>query len=290
MSEHAKGLLITVLGVLILTPDVMMVRLIDTDIWTMNFWRGVLQAVAVAIGYAVFFRANILTVFLKSGRGGMAVALFYCVSTLCFIFSLSHTLAANTLIFVSVAPLFGAIMSRIFLKERVLPATWIAIVAAMAGITIVVADGLGSGNTLGNVVGLGTALAMASIFTVSRHHKHVSMVPAYAVGCLASAFVSLPLTGVFVLSGDQIWLMGLLGLAILPVSFALITTGPRYIPAPEVSLIMLMETVIGPFWLWLALGEQPSDLTVIGGVIVVGTLFVHSLYRLSRRKKVAATA
>ena len=99
-----------------------------------------------------------------------------------------------------------------------------------------------------------------------------------------SAFVMLPFAAPLSVQADEIWLLLVLGLAVLPVSFGLISLGPRYLPAPEVALILLLETVLGPFWVWLVLEEQPSAFALAGGAIVVGALVLHSLAALMAQR------
>jgi drug/metabolite transporter (DMT)-like permease len=108
------------------------------------------------------------------------------------------------------------------------------------------------------------------------------MIPAIAIGNLITTLISLPFAETLsITSMDALWL-GLLGIVVLPVGAALITTGPRYLPAPEVGLILLLETVVGPFWVWLALGEVPSERAVLGGAIVIAALTGHAIAALRR--------
>ncbi len=110
------------------------------------------------------------------------------------------------------------------------------------------------------------------------------MVPGTAVGGLVAAAIALPLADPLSPQGIDIFWIGLLGLVVIPIAFGLITTGPRYLPAPEVGLIMLLETVLGPIWVWIALGEEPPPMSLVGGAIVIVALAVHSLVRLRQQQ------
>lgn len=281
LPDHAKGLLITATGVLVLTPDSLLVRLIGLEPWDMVFWRGLLTAIGLTLWLAAYYRGETVARFRAVGRSGSAVAVLFALSTLFFIYALGRTTVANTLIIVSAAPLIAAVFSRVFLREAVRPRTWAAILVALAGIVILLSGSLedarsGAGSLDGDLAAFGTALCMAGNFTILRRAKALNMVPAMALSGLLSAVTILPFAWPVALQPEQVGPMLLLGLLVLPVSFGLMTLGPRYLPAPEVGLILLLETVLGPLWVWLVLGEAPGERALLGGVIVVAALAVHS--------------
>jgi drug/metabolite transporter (DMT)-like permease len=285
-SDHAKGLVLATLGVLVLTPDTLLIRLIDTDQWTMVFWRGLLMGVALIGGSAVVDGGNFFSGVRGLGRTGIAVASAYTVSSFLFVAAVSNTSVANALIIIAASPMFAAFFGWLALKERVPLRTMIAILATMSGIALVVWEGLGQGHWSGEAAALGTAVAMAAIFVMVRRRKSLNMVPAAGWGGLLAALICLmfglaaPLT---IAADDVGWLL-VMGLIVLPVSFALITLAPRYLPAPEVGLLLLLETVLGPFWVWLALGEEVGAMALAGGLIVVTTLVIHSVLALRAAK------
>jgi drug/metabolite transporter (DMT)-like permease len=283
LSTHAKGLAIVTLGVLILTPDALLVRLIGIDHWNLLVWRGFLQGFGLLLLLLAFYRGGTLASFRAIGRRGLAASLVFATGTVLFIVALTHTSAANTLIIVASSPFFSALASRIFLGERIAPATWGAILLALGGIGLLAVEGLGRGAFLGDLAALGVAVTLGANFTILRHARAVNMIPAMAlsgflVGLVASLF-AVPVA----LSDGQLGYMLVMGLVVVPLSFALITLGPRYLPAPEVSLLLLLETVLGPFWVWLVIGERPGPLALAGGAVVVATLAAHSALALRRQ-------
>ena len=282
LPEHVKGLAITVTGVLVLSPDSLLVRLIATDPWTMVFWRGVLTALGLVIWLALFYRAETLARMRAIGRSGLAVSLLLAGSSIHFVLALSHTSVANTLVIIAASPLITAVFCQLFLGEAVRPRTWAAILTALAGILILASDSLGAGTLGGDLAALATAGFLAGAYTIIRAGRTRNMVPAMALSGIWSALVVLPLASPLVLDPGQTRLMLLLGLGVLPISFGLITLGPRYLPAPEVGLIMLLETVLGPLWVWLVIDEQPSVRALIGGAVVIGALALHSIVSLRR--------
>lgn len=288
-SDHTKGLAITGFGVLVLSPDALLLRLLETDPFTTVFWRGLLMGLTLAGVLALVYRGRPLRAFRSIGRWGAVSAGIYALNMTSFVYSITHTAVANTLVIIAAAPLFAAILSRVFLGERVKPETWLATIVVLAGIAVVFWDGLAQGTWDGDLAAVVTALCLASNFTVLRHRKHIDMVPATALGGGLAA-LGLLLTGAAApLSpvGTDWLVLALLGFVVVPVAFGLITIGPRYITAPEVGLLMLLETLLGPLWVWLVLGERASDLSLTGGAVVVVTLLVYFTHRL-RRPSVAS--
>ena len=284
MSEHLKGLLLTTTGVLVLSPDSLLVRLIETDQWTLLFWRGALIALSLTLLTVLLSGRGALMAFRAVGVAGFYAAILFTGSTLFFISALSRTSVANTLVVISAAPLFAAILSRLLLGETVAQRTWVAILIGLSAIALIVSHSIGQSMLVGDLCALGTAICLASTFVIVRRARAVSMIPAMAVSGLMVAIIAAPWAAPTTIDRDDIGLLLLLGLVLLPVSIALITLGPRYLPAPEVSLIMLLETALGPLWVWLSLGEQPSWQALVGGGILVVTLAVHSLLALARER------
>ncbi len=277
---HRYGLMITTLGVLVLSPDSLLVRLIAVDQWTMVFWRGILTALALTLFLGVTYRRGTVDRFRAVGAAGLVIAGIFAAGTILFVVALNHTSVANTLVIISAAPLFAAIFSRVFLAEVVSPRTWAAIVAALGGIGVIVSGSFQGGTTDGDLAALGTAVCMAGGLSLIRRGRDRNMVPAMALSGLLSAVLVLPLASPLAPDQGQAGLLLLLGLIVLPVSFGLITLGPRYLPAPEVALVLLLETVLGPYWVWLVIGETPSSRAFIGGSIVIGALILHSALAL----------
>jgi len=191
-----------------------------------------------------------------------------------------NTSVANVLVFFASMPLISALMSKMFLHEQVQKATWIAIGVVGFGLLIVVGPGLTRGHWLGNLMALLNAVIIAGFLTVVRGRRAVNLIPATGFGLLLAALVASPFAVFPEMSSSQ-WVYLIVGAGfVLPVSLGLLTLGPRYLPAPEAAMLILLETVLGPLWVWLVISEQPDANTIIGGTIVVGTLFLHALWRM----------
>ena len=263
-SSHIKGLLITFTAVVILSPDALLVRLIHCDVWSLLFWRCLLTGSMQALFLAVIYRRQFLQSFRNIGRIGLISAGIVTTGSFFFVNALRHTAAANALIILAATPLFSSLLSWLFLRDKIARRTWLAITICFGGILLIFSGSLRSGLLFGDLLALGATLMWASNLVVLRKGKAVNMVPANLLGNLMVVPITL-LAGAQPLSvspTDMTYLI-VLGGIVLPVSFTLITIGPRYLPAPEVSLILLTETILGPIWVWLAINEVPQSTTLV---------------------------
>lgn len=284
LPPYLKGLIVTVAGILILSPDSLLVRLIATDAWTLLFWRGLLMAVGTSAGLALIYRDKLLQAFYRTGRPGWLAGAFMGAGTMLFVQALSRTSVANVLIIIGVGPLYAALLGRVFLKEAVALRTWLAIGAALTGIWVTISGDASHGRLSGDLCAALAALCQACYLTVLRSSQDVDMTPTVALGGLLAALCAWPLAAPLALTLSDALFSALLGLVVLPVSLVLIALGPRYLPAPEVNLVMLLEIVLGPYWVWLALGEEPGIRAFVGGTIVLATLILHSVAGLRQSR------
>ncbi len=280
-SDHLKGILLTFTAVLILSPDALLVRLIEVDVWTLLFWRCLLTGIMMSLFLAIRYRSKFFQSFYAIGRTGIVSALMIITGSILFIGSLKLTAAANTLVILAAAPIFSSLLSWLLLREKIPLRTKLSIFTCFGGILLIFSGSLQNGLLLGDLMALGATAMWGSNLVVIRHGKGVNMIPANVLGNLCVVpivyfFGAQPLLVAPVDAG----LLLLLGGAILPISFAMITLTPRYLQAPEISLILLTETVLGPIWVWLALGEAPYARTLIAGFLILGTLVIHTLLSL----------
>ena len=284
LSTHAKGLAITAAGVTVLSSDALLIRLISADAWTIVFWRGVLVAVSFSVLLAVSRGRGIGAAFRAVGWRGLLAAVLLGLSMAMFVGSIAMTAVANTLVIVAAIPLFAALFARLFLREAVALRTWIAILAAICGIVLLVSGSLRYGGLPGDLMAIGVAVLMGGYFTALRYARHLDMRPALALSGLVAAGVAAWPAAPLTLEADDVLYVALLGLVVLPTASGLISLGPRYLPAAEVSLLMLLETVFGPLWVWLLLGETPTTEAFAGGAVVIAALVWHSAAGLRRTR------
>lgn len=291
MTMHTKGLLLTTLGILIISPDSLLIRLIGMDVWSTSAWRGALQAIGLFIVLAVIYRGRLPAVFRSIGWFGLLIAAVTAVTNAAFVAGIKFTSVANALVILASVPFHAAVLSWLFLGERVALRTWIAILAGLSGISVIVWDGIGGGSMLGNMAALTAAVLLATQLTMMRRRREINMVPAVAIGGVIFAAMSISIRGLPEMPDEMqtLWIL-IMGFAVTTPATALLALGPRYISSPEVGLIVLLETVLGPFWVWLVIYETPSRWTLLGGGMVVTTLLVHSLLSLKDQARRRAQA
>ena len=277
MTSHLKGILMTFIGVVILSPDSVLIRLADADSWTVLFYRGLLMSIGVMILLLVTYRSKTIVEFKKIGRGGLWIGWLHGIMTGTFVFAIMHTSIANTLVIISTGPIWIAIIAWLTLREKASLITWLAMIIVFIGIYIVMSANFGGQNIVGDIFALITAILMGFTFTLVRKYKAVNMVPTMAVGGVIAAIIACIFAPTLVLKPEAIIYVVAMGV-ILAISFSLITIAPRYMPAAEVGMIMPLETVLGTLIAWRVINEVPSSNAIIGGIIVVITLFCHAWY------------
>ena len=284
-SHKTKGVLLCLCGIILLSPDSLLLRLIGADLWTLAFWRGGLSAVGLAVAVLLMEGRQLgQQQLLRLTRQGVVVAVSFAIANLAFIFSIQNTAVANTLVIMSLSPLFAALLSYFFFREPISTGTWLAAVAIFLGLTMVFYGSLATGGVVGDLAALVTSLCVAISLVLMREHRDISMVPALAWSSGLACLAALPFAVPASLSGTGLMLMLVLGLIVLPASLTMIGLAPRYLPAPEVSLILRLEALLAPLWVWLVLGEVPSRQTLIGGGIILATLICLSLYTIRMQR------
>ncbi len=279
LSPRVIGLLLALGGVIVLSPDALIIRLVDESPWTVLFWRGLFTTMSLLVIVAVMFRNHVRGAFIAILPIGLFIAALQAASNVAFVVAVSNTSAANVLVIIGAAPLFAAILSGAFLGERVPRRTWVAI-ACVIGAVVLVFIGTGAQAALfGDAVALFGAVSSAAAITSVRRAKAVSMVPA-AVFAAAIICVLSAARGATVPPSGDLALLAFQGAFLAAGAVALLVTAVRYLPAPEVSLITRLELVLGPLWLWMVLGEVPAATTIVSGIVIAATLTIHTLLGL----------
>ena len=275
-SNHAKGLLITASGVLIISPDGLLARLIQTDHWTMIFWRAVLMSFGMWLAVSLFYPNRVWRQYCTVRGPGLAMVLTYALGTISFVYAITHTSVANTLIILSSTPLFAAL-----LREKLKLRTIIAITLVAIGIAVIAMGSVpGSSGLYGDLAAIAGSFFLACGLTFVRRFPRVSPMPAISCSCLLTALVVLPLASPLAITQADFRYLLLMGLYVVPVGTALMYIGPRYLPSAEVGLLLLLESILGPVWVWLVLGDQPGGYTLLGGAIVLSTLALNMVWAL----------
>src|SRR6056300_693564 len=280
LSDQQKGSLLAFVVVMFITSVSLFIRLSNIDTWGLVFYRGAIPFFTVLIGMLLIYKLNFFKILFSSGHHGLIYIATFSVTNIAFVVSIQNTNVANTLVMIAMAPMLSAILGAIFLKEIPDSKTWIAIVITFFAAVYIFYDSLQLGNIYGDILGLITALGLAVGAVTIRSAKKKNLVPSAVVGKLIVAVFAMFFIKSYDLVGNDIYIVPLMCLMCVAIPFVLVTIAPRFIPAEEVNLFFLLETIIGPFWVWMAIKEQPSIETIQGGAVIILTIAIHSFLKL----------
>ena len=280
LTDQQKGSLLAFVAVMFITPDSLFIRLSNVDTWGLVFYRGIIPFMTVLIGMLIIYKLNFFKILFTSGYHGIFYVITFSVTNITFVVSIQNTNVANTLVMIATAPMLSAILGAIFLKEPPDKKTWISIIITFLAIIYIFYDSLKLGNFYGDVLGFVTAIGLAVGAVIIRSAKNKNLVPAAVVGKLFVATFALLFIESFALVGNDLLIVPLMCILCVAIPFVLVTIAPRFIPAAEVNLFFLLETIIGPIWVWLIIKEQPSLETLQGGLIIITTIAIHSYLKL----------
>ena len=282
LSNRQKGSFLAFIAVMLITPDSIFIRLSNIETWGMLFYRGAIPFIVVLTGLIFFYKNNLFKALVNIGYPGIFYVISFSICNITFIISIQNTNVANTLVMVAMAPMLSAILGSIFLKEIPDRKTWIAIIITLISVTYIFHDSIEMGNFYGDLFGIITAFGLACNAVIARYAKNRDLVPSAVIGKLCVAIFALFFADNFSLLGTDLIIVPLMCVMCVAIPFVLVTIAPRFIPAEEVNLFFLLETIIGPFWVWMIIKEQPSIETIQGGVVIILTIAIHSFLKLKK--------
>ena len=282
LSSQKKGSLLAFIAVMLITPDSILIRLSNIETWGMLFYRGAIPFVVVLVGLIFFYKNNLLKALINIGYPGIFYVISFSICNITFIISIQNTNVANTLVMIAMAPMLSAILGSIFLKEVPDRKTWVAIFITLIAVTYIFHDSIEMGNFYGDLFGIITAFGLACNAVIARYAKNRDLVPSAVIGKLCVAVFAFFFVDTFTLVDTDLIFVPLMCVMCVAIPFVLVTIAPRFIPAEEVNLFFLLETIIGPFWVWMVIKEQPSVETIQGGVIIILTIATHSFLKLKK--------
>tara|TARA_B100002051_G_scaffold105232_1_gene100466 strand:+ start:722 stop:1582 length:861 start_codon:yes stop_codon:yes gene_type:complete len=282
LNNQQKGSLLAFVGVLFLTPDSLFIRLANIETWGLLFYRGAIPFIVVLIGLLIVYRSNFFKLLFSMGFPGIIYAGTFALTNITFIISIQNTNVANTLVMIAMAPMLSAILSAIFLKENPDKKTWTAIIITFLAVIFIFNDSIKLGNIIGDIFGIITAFGLAVGAVVIRSAKKRNLVPGAVIGKLIVAIFAVFLVKDFNLLGNDIIIVPLMCVVCVAIPFVLVTIAPRFITAAEVNLFFLLETILGPLWVWIVIKEQPSTETIFGGFLIILTIAIHSFLAIKK--------
>ncbi len=270
------GYLVTILGVVWISPDALVQRLIDGDAIAVIGWRGALSAVTLSL-YLLWRDGRAMGARLLAGSWRLIVlSILYGVNSAAFVVAIDLSSVADVLVILAATPLCAAVLAWFVLREVPDGRTMLAIAIGGAGVLVAAVGGITGGSPLGMAMAVLTTLNLAAQFTMLRRWPQVDNVAAVLVGSVFMGVFGFALATPLAMEGTSLFWAVILGLFLTPIAFTLVTVGPRHIGAAEVSLLMLLETALGPLWVWLALGEVPAPTALVGGAIIVLAIAVSA--------------
>ena len=289
LTNKQKGLGLSLIGVLLITPDSLFLRLIDLGAWELVFYRGLVPFICLLVVLSFYYRSQFIKSFLVLGIPGLIYAILIALGSTTFVISIENTYVANTLIMIALLPFATAILSSIFLKEHPSKRMWLTIIACFAVVLFIFYDSYQGNRLYGDFFGLLTAIMVGGSAVVVRYGKNFNFLPAL----LLSKFFIMLIAIIFMqnfpetLFVDQknLYLIIAMGVFAVFIPLAMITLAPRYIPAYEVEIFFVLETILGPVWVWLVIHEQPTNKTIIGGVFIIIIILIHTILELRENKK-----
>ena len=276
-TDQQKGSLMAFVAVVFITPDSLFIRLSNVDTWGLVFYRGIIPFFSVLTVMLIIYKSKFFLMLFKSGHHGLIYIFTFSVTNIAFVVSIQNTNVANTLVMIAMAPMLSAILGAFFLKEMPDSKTWLAI-----GITFY--DSIQLGNIFGDILGLICALGLAVGAVTIRSAKKKNLVPAAVIGKLVVAIFAIFFIETFELINQDLIIIPIMCIMCVAIPFVLVTIAPRFIPAEEVNLFFLLETILGPIWVWLIIKEQPSIETIQGGIVIIITIAIHSFLKLKKSK------
>ena len=265
-----------------ITPDSLFIRLSNIDTWGLVFYRGIIPFATVFFGMLLIYKLDFFKLLFTSGYHGIIYVATFSVTNITFVVSIQNTNVANTLVMIATAPMLSAILGAIVLKEPPDKKTWFSIIITFVAIIYIFFDSIKLGNFYGDILGFITAIGLAVGAITIRSAKSKNLVPAAVVGKLFVAMFALFFIESFALLEKDLIIVPLMCILCVAIPFVLVTIAPRFIPAAEVNLFFLLETIIGPIWVWLIIKEQPSIETLQGGIIIIITIAIHSFLKLKK--------
>tara|TARA_B100002051_G_scaffold26582_1_gene20777 strand:+ start:37 stop:897 length:861 start_codon:yes stop_codon:yes gene_type:complete len=282
LTDQQKGSLLAFVAVMFITPDSLFIRLSNLDTWGLVFYRGIIPFFTVFFGMLIIYKLNFFKILFNSGFHGIIYIATFSITNITFVVSIQNTNVANTLVMIATAPMLSAILGAIFLNEPPDRKTFISIIITFIAIVYIFFDSLKVGNFYGDILGFVTALGLAVGAITIRSAKTKNLVPAAVIGKLFVASFALFFIESFTLIDKDLFIVPLMCILCVAIPFVLVTIAPRFIPAAEVNLFFLLETIIGPIWVWVIINEQPSVETLQGGAIIITTIAIHSFLKLRK--------
>lgn len=288
LSPRLKGLLLALAAPLSWSIGGVVMRVVEAEPWDIVFWRAGGHVLFFPLVLWLLWGRNAFVDMRAVGWPAVAVALLISCTLVFHVLAMTATTVANVLILQSMSPLLVAVLAWLLLNEPLPLSGWLILGVAFGGLALVIGGSFGAGGMIGNLFALSVAVCSASHVTIVRRHRARNLaavtLPAGILACIVALFFTTP----HQVNGTDLLLLVLLGGVQMTLGLTCFILALRLLPATEVTLIALLEPILGPIWVWLAVGEQPAPTTLIGGAVVLSALAAHVTLAARRARTQAA--
>ena len=287
LSDKQKGIALSLIGVLLITPDSLLIRLIDIPSWELLFYRGLIPFFCLFVALIIYYKKKFIYSLIITGFSGLLYAFLVALGNATFVLSIQNTNVANTLVMIALTPFATAVLSSVFLKEHPSKKMWLTIIACFIAILFIFYDSYQGDRLLGDFFGFLTAIFIGGSAVVIRYKKSIDFLPSLLIAKFFTILIPLifinSVSNVMHINFEQLYLIILMGI-FLVIPLGCITIAPRFIPAYEVEIFFILETILGPMWVWLVINEQPTVKTIIGGVFIIFVIMSYTYSELRKKQ------
>ena len=269
-------------GVLLSTGGIALRLVEGASGWQILFYRALSFTVLMLLVLGLRYGLSALRTTRAVGWSGVFVALLLGCGAIAYVFAILHTSVANVVVLLSTGPLVTALLARVLLGERADTFTWLAMGAVVAGVLVMFADGVRGEGAVGLAIAMIAVLMYASMLVILRRTRGRDMLPATALSGPVTLIVAWIMLEGFAVSERDLLISVFLGTVQFGLGFMLITLATRHVPAAQVALLTLSEAVLAPIWVWIAFGELPTQLGMIGAAVVLLAVSAQACWALSR--------
>ena len=290
-NRYLIGILIVFMGgVFLSTSGIMLRSMDDANGWQVVLIRSLTFFITILTIMIFRYRRNTFAAYRAVGVSGIFAAILLGLGSVCYIFAMLNTSVANVVFIIGSAPLVTALIAWLFLKEKIGVWGLVAMITSVFGIGLMFLDGFISGGMFGNLLALLMVFMFAFYLLILRSKKHIDMIPATGLSGLITFAIAAVMVSDLDISLHDLVICMMLGSFQLGLGFLFLTLGTRFIPAAEVALFSMSESILNPLWVWIGVNEVPSNYTLAGSAVVLVSVITYSLIAIRNdRKSHAAT-
>jgi drug/metabolite transporter (DMT)-like permease len=282
MNNNTRGILITALGVFIMSLESLFIKLTSISPFTFSFYLGIFMFISMLLLLVIKQRDIIREITKTSFYIFLLCGILMGSANIFFIWAIKSTTAANVVLIIGTGALFTSFFSYLFYKEKIRINVLIASFFMILGLLIIFNDKVGLGNLKGNILALLCTMTFSLSFVLMSKYTRINRIALTGMTGISLAIIAYFVSDTITIDLYNLSVVAVMGLIITPYSRVLIFNGTKFINASEVSLLMIIETVMGPIWVWMVLKEVPSTYTFIGGGIILLTLIANSIYIMKK--------